>query len=142
MSAPYVALDLQIPSDVRQIERVVQKVAETCRALHLPNRQVSLNIPVALSEALANAILRGNQEDHSKFVRLRTTVSDTALVFEVIDEGPGFDLDAKTRDPSDRLNLQREDGRGLYLMRQLMDSVEQFRDRGNVVRLTLVRRPT
>ena len=37
-------------------------------------------------------------------------------------------------------NLTREEGRGLFLMRQLMDRVESFRNKGNVIRLTL-RRP-
>jgi len=33
----------------------------------------------------------------------------------------------------------KEDGRGLFLMRRLMDSVERFQKDGNVVRLTLNR---
>lgn len=140
-AAPYVALDLAIPSDVQQIEHVVERVTETCRALHMTPRQCSLNVPVALSEALSNAILRGNHEDRSKQVRLRATVSDAELVFDVIDEGPGFSLPAKTHDPTAPDRIQREDGRGLFLMRTLMDRVEQFTDHGNVVRLTLHRPP-
>ena len=63
---------------------------------------------------------------------------------EISDEGPPFDLDAKTRDADDGGNLEREDGRGLFLMRQLMDDVERFDAptgglSGNVVRLTLAR---
>lgn len=139
MSRSYVALDLEIPSDVHQIERVVEQVTATCRTLHVPARQCSLNIPVALSEALSNAILRGNREDRSKSVRLRTLVSDAAVVFEVHDDGPGFDLLARTNDLNDKANVQREDGRGLFLMQRLMDRVEQYRDHGNVVRLTLNR---
>ena len=142
MSVAYVALDLQIPSDIQQIEQVVETVSEACRALRLPTRQCSLNIPVALSEALSNAILRGNEEDLSKVVQLRTLVSDATLVFEIRDEGPGFDLERTMRDPTAPANLLREDGRGLFLMRQLMDRVEQFQDRGNVIRLTLNRPPS
>ena len=61
-------------------------------------------------------------------------------MLEVEDQGSGFDLEASLRDPTDPENLEREDGRGLFLMRALMDRVEQYRDAGNVVRLTL-RRP-
>jgi serine/threonine-protein kinase RsbW len=60
-------------------------------------------------------------------------------VLEVADQGVGFDLDACTRDPTRPENLNREDGRGLFLMRSLMDRVERFTDGGNVVRLTLYR---
>jgi serine/threonine-protein kinase RsbW len=137
VSVPYVALDLRIPSDIHQIEQVVETVSATCRSFHLTSRQRSLNIPVALSEALSNAILRGNRGDPSKSVRLRTLVLENALIFEVWDEGSGFDLRSSTHDPTELRNLYREDGRGLFLMQRLMDRVEQCRDNGNVVRLTL-----
>ena len=92
-----------------------------------------------LSEALSNAILRGNDSTGGKHVRVRAIISDTDLVFEIVDEGPGFDLDACTVDCTTDENLTKEEGRGLFLMRQLMDRVESFRNQGNVVRLTLHR---
>ncbi len=97
-------------------------------------------MPVALTEALSNAILRGNRGMRDKHVRVRAVVSDNALVLEVADEGAGFDLDACTIDPTRPGNLEREDGRGLFLMRSLMDRVERYEaDERNVVRLTLHR---
>ncbi len=139
MTSSYVALDVEIPSDVKQIEPIVSLVTEHCKTLHLSKRQCSLNIPVALSEALSNAIIRGNHEDPRKHVRLRATVSDRALVFDVVDEGRGFDMAAVSHDPTMPPYLDREDGRGIYLMQQLMDRVEQFRGPQHVVRLTLNR---
>jgi serine/threonine-protein kinase RsbW len=133
----YVALDLDIPSDVGEIESVIEQVTDACRALSLPRQKCSLNVPVALSEALSNAILRGNREDRTKRVHLRATVMGSELVFEVRDEGPGFNLEASTGDPAKQNLLEREDGRGIFLMRSLMDRVEQYHDRGNVVRMTL-----
>jgi serine/threonine-protein kinase RsbW len=137
VTPPYVALDFDIPSDVGEIEPVIQRITDTCRALSLPRQKCSLNVPVALSEALSNAILRGNREDRSKRVHIRATVADQSLIFEIRDEGPGFNLEANTRDPEKQNLLEREDGRGIYLMRTLMDSVEQYNDHGNVVRMTL-----
>jgi serine/threonine-protein kinase RsbW len=135
-----VAFDRLIPSDVREIEPIVEQVTRECRVLALPARQCALNVPVALTEALSNAILRGNRGARDKQVRVRAVVSDAALVLEVADEGTGFDLDACTIDPTSPGNLEREDGRGLFLMRSLMDRVERFGDNAhNVVRLTLNR---
>jgi serine/threonine-protein kinase RsbW len=135
-----VAFDRLIPSDVREIEPIVEQVTRECRVLALPARQCALNVPVALTEALSNAILRGNRGSRDKQVRVTAVVSDTALVLEVADEGTGFDLDACTIDPTSPANLEREDGRGLFLMRSLMDRVERFGDNAhNVVRLTLNR---
>ena len=135
-----VAFDRLIPSDVREIETIVEQVTIECRGLALTARQCALNVPVALTEALSNAILRGNRGAQNKHVRVRAVVSDHALVLEVADEGAGFDLDVCTIDPTSPDNLEREDGRGLFLMRSLMDRVERFEeDAHNVVRLTLNR---
>ena len=135
-----VAFERLIPSDVREIEPIVEQVTRECRELSLSARQCALNVPVALTEALSNAILRGNRGVREKHVRVRAVVSDHALVLEVADEGTGFDLDACTIDPTSPGNLEREDGRGLFLMRSLMDRVERYADDAhNVVRLTLNR---
>jgi serine/threonine-protein kinase RsbW len=137
-----VAIELEIPSDVRYIERVVDTVVRQCADFHYPRRVCALNVPVALTEALSNAILRGNAEDGGKQVRVRASVDIRELVLEVEDQGEGFDLEAKSVDPTSPERLGREDGRGLFLMRRLMDRVERFPgdDQGSVVRLTL-RRP-
>jgi serine/threonine-protein kinase RsbW len=132
-------IDVRIPSDVRFIEPVVERVTRECTELEYPARQCHLNVPVALTEALSNAILRGNLEDTTKGVRIRATIDDRDLVLEVEDEGTGFDLGACLVDPSDAGSLFREDGRGLFLMCSLMDRVEQVPERANVVRLTLHR---
>ena len=67
---------------------------------------------MALTEALSNAILYGNHEDRSKAVRVTATLTEAALVLEVHDQGPGFDLEACTCDLTSLENLLREDGRG------------------------------
>ena len=76
--------------------------------------------------------------------RFAQHVDTHRLVVEIVDEGTPFDLEAKTRDATDDDNLEREDGRGLFLMRKLMDDVQRFDSpaggaAGNVVRLTLQR---
>ncbi|CAN5922153.1 hypothetical protein BH11GEM2_BH11GEM2_40600 [soil metagenome] len=139
-----VSLQIDIPSDVAYIERVVDLVRHPCAELSYNKHQLALNVPVALSEALSNAILRANNERADKRVHVRANVDADRLVVEIVDEGTPFDLDAKTRDATDGDNLEREDGRGLFLMRKLMDGVERFdspagANSGNVVRLTLAR---
>jgi len=136
-----VALELEIPSDVHEIERVVELVQAECRRLKIEPEKCSLNVPVALTEALSNAILRGNGEDATKHVRVRACVNKAGdtLVVDVTDEGDGFDLQASTRNCTTPENILREDGRGLYLMQCLVNHVEQFADGGNTVRLTVHR---
>lgn len=133
------AVELDIPSDVRYIEDIVAMVTRQCAQLSYGPRQLALNVPVALTEALSNAILYGNLERLDRHVHVRAEVDRERLVVEVSDEGAGFDLETAEIDPTSPENLLREDGRGLFLMRHLMDSVERFDDRGNVIRMTLRR---
>ncbi len=133
------AIELEIPSDIRYIEQVVELVTGQCQQLCYTARHCALNVPVALTEALANAILRGNGEDRDKHVRVTARMDFTSLVMEVADEGSGFDIDDCTVDPPTAETIESENGRGLFLMRRLMDRVERFNDHGNVVRLTLLR---
>ena len=135
----HIALELEIPSDVRYIERVVEIVAKQCAQFAYPQRQTCLNIPVALSEALSNAILRGNGDGSDKHVQVKVDVTQDRLILEVLDEGLGFDFEDCLQDPTEPDNIEREDGRGLFLMTRLMDRIERFSNHGNVVRMTLRR---
>jgi serine/threonine-protein kinase RsbW len=98
-----------------------------------------LNIPVALSEALSNAILRGNGERTGAHVQVKVDVTEERLILEVLDEGLGFNIEDCLTDPTQPDNIEREDGRGLFLMSRLMDRIERFSNQGNVVRMTLER---
>lgn len=131
--------DLRFPSDVRFVERAVELVVERCRTAGFPAHALAFNVRVALTEALSNAILYGNHEDERKAVRITANLNDAGLVLEVYDQGPGFNLDECTIDATRVENLLREDGRGLFLMRRLMDRVEQVSNGYNMVRLTLRR---
>jgi serine/threonine-protein kinase RsbW len=133
-------VEVDIPSDVRLIEKVVELVRRECQVMAFAHRQLSFNLPVALTEALSNAILRGNRDDPAKHVRVRAEINTVRLVVEVVDEGPGFDLAASSIDPTTPENLGREDGRGLFLMRKLMHHVEHLEGpNGSVIRMTLHR---
>jgi serine/threonine-protein kinase RsbW len=133
-------VELDIPNDVAFIETVVELVRRECQVMAFDRRQIMLNVPVALTEALSNAILRGNRDDPAKHVHVRAEVDRRRLIVEVGDEGAGFDLEKSESDPTKPENLDREDGRGLYLMRKLMDRVERIEvPRGTVVRMTLNR---
>jgi serine/threonine-protein kinase RsbW len=133
-------VEVDIPSDVAFIETVVDLVRRECQVMAFGRRQIMLNVPVALTEALSNAILRGNGDDPAKHVHVRAEVDTQRLIIEIGDEGDGFDLDKSEIDPTTPDNIDREDGRGLYLMRKLMDRVERVEvPSGSMVRMTLNR---
>jgi serine/threonine-protein kinase RsbW len=94
------------------------------------DRQADLEI--ALREALANAMVHGNERRARKRVFLRCYGDPTGgILIAVRDEGPGFDP-GSVPDPREADRKQLEHGRGLFLMRSLMDHVE-YRKAGREV---------
>lgn len=128
---------LQLPSDLRVIEAAVTYLVERCRTFAFAGTRLNLNFRVGVTEALANAVLYGNGSDPDKHVRVEVSLTADRVVLDVVDEGGGFDP-ASVPDPTLPANLDRAGGRGLFLIRELMDEV-QYNDRGNAVRLVLLR---
>ncbi|HET7275284.1 MAG TPA: ATP-binding protein [Longimicrobiaceae bacterium] len=126
---------LELPSNLGVIEAAVAYIVERCKPLGLDDSRVALNLRVGVTEALANAILYGNRKDPSKHVRVNVRLDRSRLSVRVEDQGKGFDPDA-VPDPTLPANLLRPGGRGIFLIRHLMDEVE-FNDRGNVICLIL-----
>jgi len=128
-------LILEIPSDPRAIEHAVELVVRRCAHSEYCRRKLELNFRVGLMEALANAVLYGNREDPRKHIRLEVAFMRHAIEARVTDQGPGFDP-GEVPDPTTPENIERSGGRGLFLMRKLMDEV-RYNDTGNSVTLVL-----
>jgi sigma-B regulation protein RsbU (phosphoserine phosphatase) len=126
---------LELPSDVSVIAHVIKLLADRCRDYRSYGQRTLVNLRIALSEALSNAIIYGNSGDRSKKVRVRASVDAWALKVQVSDEGPGFDPRC-VPDPRDGTALEEAGGRGLFLLRQLTDEVS-YNEIGNSVTLTL-----
>jgi serine/threonine-protein kinase RsbW len=128
-------LVLELPNDLRQIEHAVEYVMQRCAACQTHGRKLRLNFRVSLTEALSNAMLYGNERDPEKRVRVEVIVGEREIKAKVTDEGSGFDP-GEIPDPTSPDNLEKSGGRGLFLMRELMDEVH-YNERGNQVTLIL-----
>jgi anti-sigma regulatory factor (Ser/Thr protein kinase) len=134
---PDIELWLHVPSRLDLVGEAVDLLAaqtERERRTALSARQLRFHFRTALAEALANAIIYGNRLDPAKDVEVRIHVGSDQVRVEVTDAGDGFDPDALP-DPTDPENVDREQGRGLYVIRHLADEVT-FNAKGN--RLCLV----
>jgi serine/threonine-protein kinase RsbW len=129
---------LRLPSDIGCIEEAVELVTRHCLAGHSATRTIRFRLQVVLSEALANAILRGNREALDKWVEVRAELRAEVIRVYVTDEGPGFDpsiIPEQVRPEQ----IDEAGGRGLFLIRQLVDAV-QFNEQGNSICMILRRR--
>ncbi len=128
---------LRLPSDVNCIEEAVELVTRHCLAGHESTESVRFRLRVVLSEAISNAIVRGNCEDCNKWVDVRAELGPDVISVYVTDEGPGFDP-STIPEPIRPEQLDEANGRGLFLIRKLVDAV-QFNAQGNSICMILRR---
>lgn len=95
-------------------------------------------IAMATREAAINAIVHGNRYDPTKHVTASFGITDDALTIQIADEGSGLDPD-KLPDPLTPENILRTSGRGVFLMRAIMDEV-QFHQLNPGTEIRLVKR--
>ena len=128
---------LTVPTDLGLIEQAVDLVARHSLAAGLPPRRVRFHLRTALAEALANAMRYGNRLDDAKRVEVRVDFTQHAVHLHVTDEGEGFDP-AAVPDPTSPDRILEEGGRGLFLIRSLVDEI-RFNAKGNALCMTLRR---
>lgn len=126
-------LQLRLPSDVACIEDAVALV-ERHTFDGAASTRTRFRLQVALAEALANAILRGNRADPGKAVTVDCVTAGEAVRVTVTDEGEGFDP-SQIPDPCAPERILRAHGRGLFIIRHMVDAVD-FNDRGNAICMT------
>ncbi len=135
---PGTAVTVRLPSDVACIEEAVALLTYHCTAGDPGRGRLRFRLQIVLAEAIANAILRGNQEDSAKSVDVRAVLVTDEVRLHVTDQGPGFDprIVPEALGPG---HLEAPNGRGLFLMRHLADGIV-FNPEGNSVCIILRRR--
>ena len=123
---------LKIPSSFDQVGRVEMLVDDVCGRLGV-NEDSYGNVLIAVTESVNNAIEHGNRKEESMEVSVAVGDKQDAFCFTVRDQGPGFDFN-NLPDPTAPENILKENGRGIFLMKNLADQVE-FEDAGRSVNI-------
>ena len=136
MTSKQLVFRLTLPSTPKSIGRVETFLNKINRSQHLDEIQFH-KVMVSLTEAVNNAIVHGNHSNMAKKVHITCEVLPGWLLFMVNDQGRGFKPEL-VGNPLKKENLLLESGRGIFLMRTLMDKVEFDGNRmGMQVRLWL-----
>ncbi|HUU44836.1 MAG TPA: ATP-binding protein [Acidobacteriota bacterium] len=124
---------LVIPSDPHRIAEADEFLEGTLREHGVPDSLVT-DLAIAATELVNNAIIHGNKENLSKTVTLTVTISGDEVEIRVADQGDGFHPN-EVPSPLAEENLLKEVGRGIFIVRSLMDEVEyeQVPGKGSVV---------
>jgi serine/threonine-protein kinase RsbW len=123
---------ISIPSKIENL-RVVEKTIDEISAEYKFHNEVYGNILISAIEAVNNAILHGNKLDETKNVSISFSVKDNQFKIVVKDQGTGFDY-AHIPDPTAPENIEKINGRGVFLMGKLSDEIN-FSDNGSKVEL-------
>jgi serine/threonine-protein kinase RsbW len=126
------AKEIKIASKAENI-RVVEKFIDGMCEEYKINQDFYGNILIALTEAVNNAIIHGNQSDPKKNITVTCKTAQNKVFFSVQDQGTGFDYN-NLPDPTAPDNIEKPNGRGVFLMRNLADEVK-FNDTGSTVEL-------
>ena len=129
-------LTLKCISDPKEISKIEQFL-EDVNAVAKLDDGAFYRLLVATTEAVNNAIVHGNSSDPEKQVCVNCDIVNSSIYVYVKDEGSGFDPESLPN-PTEKDNLLRPSGRGVFLMRSLMDEVQfHFTEEGTVVEMIL-----
>ena len=121
---------LVLESEMNSISQVEKRTDAQAQMLNIDD-EVYGKYMLSVVECVNNAIVHGNKMDKNKKVTMHYHISNTTIEVTVSDEGEGFDPD-KLPDPTAEENLERDCGRGIFLMRHLSDELE-FANNGRTI---------
>ena len=126
-------LKVTLAADRNAVDPVVQGIMDVVRNMQCANGKEDA-IELALTEALANAVVHGAKGDPEKLVECDVACDEArGMLIVVRDPGPGFDP-AAIPSPVVGENIYSNHGRGIFLINQLMDEV-QFKNNGKEIHM-------
>ena len=124
---------LVIKNDISEISKLATFIGELSEELDF-TPELNFNLNLVLEEAISNVILYAYGKEEQKEISLVAYSSDNNLVFVLTDSGMEFD---PTKVPDADVTLSAEEreigGLGIYLIRQIMNTVEYQRIDGKNV---------
>jgi len=129
---------LVLSSNKNEIKNFDSLLVEINNEFGLPVEKF-INFQIAASEAIVNAIVHGNKQDPQKKVHVDVAAEGDTLTLQIKDEGEGFDVD-KLPDPTDESNLYKESGRGIYIIRSLVDEFKIDSNSGGTTMVLIMKK--
>jgi len=128
---------LVLASKPEAIEEIEKLAAEAATVAGLSQEEQD-SLAIAVTELANNAVIHGNKRDPGKKVFVNIDVVDAEVRLTIRDQGKGFNPDTLSN-PLDPENLLRESGRGVFIVRALMDEVFYDFSQGGA-QVTIVKR--
>jgi len=131
-------LDLKYKSNRKSVADLENLLIEHKAEINLPEEKF-VNLQIAVSEAILNAIVHGNKEISEKNVYVKIENDERKITISIKDEGKGFDVNTLP-DPTKSENLYKEHGRGIFIIKSLVDIFDCISDsNGTEIIITMLK---
>ena len=127
------SLQFDVPSSLEEIPQATKRIFDFFQRLNL-NESDRFDLRLSFEEILINAMKHGNGLRREVPVRVTASYDASELKVCVQDHGGGFDI-SRLKDPTLGPNVEAYSGRGVYLVKHLMDRLE-YGPKGNSVEIT------
>jgi len=127
-----------IPSDQTLIAKVDEFVESRLRDRNVDDSIIA-DIAICATEVVNNGIIHGNKDNREKTVTLEMIFASDEVTITVTDQGEYFNP-AEVASPVDDANLMREVGRGIFIVKNLMDQVDIEQANGGGTRVILIKK--
>ena len=118
-----IEVDIKVPNQTRYLSligKIGEGLAMTLDRYKGDREELAYHLNLVLTEAMTNAIRHANEDDPGKELHITISIMEKTLRILVYDEGQGFDINSL---PSPDFKNLDEHGRGVYIIRTLMDQV-------------------
>jgi len=123
---------LTIPSRLEVLSQVDKFASDIANKLNLTDDQKD-NLAIAVTEAVGNAIVHGNKKNPEKTVSICFQIKKDSIRVSITDQGSGFQP-AELANPLDPQNVMKESGRGIFILKSIMENVRfSFSPKGTTV---------
>ncbi|MCL2761084.1 MAG: ATP-binding protein [Desulfuromonadales bacterium] len=131
-----IELQIKVPNKTEYLSligKIGEDIANELNRYAGNHEILAYHINLALTEAMANAIKYASNDKNDNHVDISITTNDYELTIKVTDYGQGFDINAI---PTPDVNILDEHGRGIFLIKAVMDNVSYSKENnGNVLKM-------
>lgn len=123
--------EMEIASDLNKIKDVEKVTERIAKYMNFPEDDRD-SLAIAVTEIVGNSISHGNKGDKNKKVKIKFEYHDDMIIVQIEDEGKGFNVE-NIKNPLDPENLLKESGRGIFIVRALMDEIKFLKGETGVI---------
>lgn len=131
-----IELDIKVPNQTKYLSligRIGEDIAREIDRFTGDRETLAYQLNLVLTEAMTNAIKYGNTDNREETVHILINIAENQLFIRIFDYGQGFDINEI---PAPDFDLLEDRGRGIFLIKAMMDSVTYVRNTGgNVLEL-------